>query len=305
MPRSGTTILHALMHIDKTHRSPLTWECLLPFPVPNPETYKNNPQLKKVIKEIEQWFKLVPDFQKKHYLAADSPQECVGITAFDFNSFEFAGQLYVPSYLDWFANKADRIETMRFHKRFLQYLQSGGVESERWLLKSPVHLMRLPEIFEVYPDAKIIVTHREPTKTIPSVASLISSIRSLYSDNEDPKNTGQEQLDTWRLYFDRFLESRKKLNKEDQIIDIRFEDFAHDQIGIIKKIYDNFGWELTDKTIAGFQHFLDNNPQHKDGVHQYELEDFGLTAKMVNDKFVAYNGFRAQLDHKDKSHKIT
>jgi hypothetical protein len=165
--------------------------------------------------------------------------------------------------------------------------------------------MRLPEIFKVYPDAKIIMTHRDPIKVIPSISSLISSVRSLYSDSEDSNITSREQLDTWSLYFDRFLESCKKLQKEDQFFDIKFEDFAHDQIGTIKTIYDNFGWELTDKTIAGFQHFLDNNPQHKDGVHQYELEDFGLTAKMVNDKFVAYNGFRAQLDHKDKSHKIT
>ncbi len=93
------------------------------------------------------------------------------------------------------------LETMKFHKRFLQYLQSGGVKSERWLLKTPVHLMRLPEIFEVYPDAKIIMTHRPPEFVVASTASLISSVRSLYSNNEDPKRTGQEQADLWSLYF--------------------------------------------------------------------------------------------------------
>ena len=296
MPRTGTTILHALMHEDQANRSPLSWECLLPYPVPKPEAFTDNAQLKTVTKEFDQLFKLVPDFKKKHYMEADSPQECLSITALDFNSFQYSAQLLLPSYMDWFANKADRLETMRFHKRFLQYLQSGGVKSERWLLKTPVHLMRLTEIFEVYPDAKIIMTHRDPTKVVPSTASLISSVRSLYSDNEDQVITGKEQLETWSLYFDRFLESRRHLQKEDQIIDVKFEDFASDQIGTVKKIYDHFGWELTDETITRFQHFLDKNPRHKNGVHQYELEDFGLTSELVNSKFEAYNSFREQLN---------
>ena len=299
MPRTGTTILHALMHEDQAHRSPLSWECLLPYPVPKPESFTNNSQLKTVSKEFGQLFKLVPDFQKKHYMEADSPQECLSITALDFNSFQYSAQLYLPTYMDWFAQHAEQLETMKFHKRFLQYLQSGGVKSERWLLKTPVHLMRLTEIFEVYPDAKIIMTHRDPTKVVPSTASLISSVRSLYSDYEDPKITGQEQLDIWSLYFDRFIESRKKLQKEDQIIDIKFEDFANDQIGTVKRIYDNFNWELTDETVDRFQRFLLKNPRHKNGVHQYELEDFGLTSEMVNNKFEAYNDFREQLNKKN------
>lgn len=158
--------------------------------------------------------------------------------------------------------------------------------------------MRLTEIFEVYPDAKIIMTHREPTKVVPSTASLISSVRSLYSDNEDPKITGKEQLDTWSLYFDRFLESRKKLQKEDQIIDIKFEDFANDQIGTVQKIYHHFNWELSDEALTRFQRFLIKNPRHKNGVHLYELEDFGLTPELVDSKFEAYNAFLEQLNKK-------
>jgi hypothetical protein len=296
MPRTGTTILHAMMHEDSAHRSPLSWECLLPFPVPTPETFDDNKQLNTVRKEFAQLFKLVPDFQKKHYMAADSPQECLSITALDFNSFQFTAQSYNPAYMNWFAQKADKLQTMRFHKRFLQYLQSSGVKSERWLLKSPVHLMRLSEIFEVYPDAKIIVTHREPVKIVASVASLISSVRSLYSDKEDPVRTAREQMELWSQYFDRFLESRTKLQKEDQIFDIRFEDFAKDQIGTVKKIYENFNWNLTDETIDRFKQFLHENPRDKNGLHHYDLEDFDLTPEVVNSKFEVYNAFLEKLN---------
>ncbi len=295
MPRTGTTIMHALLHEDPAHRSPLAWECLLPYPVPRPETYHDNEQLNTIKKEFGQLFKLVPDFLMKHYMAADSPQECLGINAFDFNSYQFSAQLYLPSYMDWFAHRADRLSTMRFHKRFLQYLQSGGVISERWLLKSPVHLMRLPEIFEVYPDARIVMTHREPSKVVASTASLISSVRSLYSDHEDPVRTGHEQAEIWSLYFKRFLESRRIMDKEDQIIDLKFEDFANDQIGTARKIYERFNWDLTEDTIQRFERFLFENPRDKNGLHFYELDTFGLTKEGINEKFRDYNDFLAQL----------
>jgi hypothetical protein len=295
MPRTGTTVLHALLHEDPAHRSPLAWECLLPYPPHTPATFRDNEQLKTIRKEFSQLFKLVPDFLRKHYMAADSPQECLGIDALDFNTFQISAQLYVPSYMDWVANGADRPATMRFHKRFLQYLQSGGVIGERWLLKSPVHLMRLPELFEVYPDARIIMPHRDPTNVVTSTASLISSVRSLYSDHEDPFRTGREQLETWSLYFRRFLESRKSLNKEDQIIDLKFDDFARDQVGTIKKIYERFGWDLSDIAMVHFREFLLQNPKDKNGVHYYTPETFGLTREQINMEFAEYNDFLSTL----------
>lgn len=295
MPRTGTTVLHALLHEDPAHRSPLAWECLLPYPPHTPATFRDNEQLRTIRKEFSQLFKLVPDFLRKHYMAADSPQECLGIDALDFNTFQISAQLYVPSYMDWVANGADRPATMRFHKRFLQYLQSGGVIGERWLLKSPVHLMRLPELFEVYPDARIIMPHRDPVNVVTSTASLISSVRSLYSDYEDPFRTGSEQLETWSLYFKRFLESRKSLNKEDQIIDLKFDDFARDQVGTIRKIYERFGWDLSDIAMVHFREFLLQNPKDKNGVHYYTPETFGLTREQINREFKEYNDFLYSL----------
>ena len=295
MPRTGTTILHALMHEDEAHRSPLLWECLIPTPVPTPNNYTDNKQIRKVVRELDQIFKLVPDFKKKHHVTASSPQECVGINAFDFNSFQFAAQFYVPSYMNWFSEEANRLSTMHFHKRFLQYLQSGGVRSERWLLKSPVHLIRLSEIFEVYPDARIIMTHRHPSKLVSSVTSLISSLRSIYSDHENPVLTGFEQAHTWSAYFDTFIKSRKKLNKESQIIDLYFDDFVNDQISVVRKIYNKFDWKLSNVTLGKMEEFLTNNPKDMHGNHDHNLEEFGLDEKQIDRLFSKYNDFLEQL----------
>ena len=296
MPRTGTTILHALLHEDPSHRSPLAWECLLPYPLPSPENFHDNPNLKTIEKEFGQLFKLVPDFQKKHHMSAVSPQECLGITMYDFNSFQTCAQVYIPSYLKWFMDEADRSRTMRFHKTFLQYLESGGVTGERWLLKSPVHLMRLDAIFEVYPDARIIMTHRHPSKVVASAASLISSVRSLYSDHEDEFRTGKEQAEFWNSSFNRFLESRTRIDKEDQIIDLKFEDFVQDQMKTVRSIYEHFGWTLTENVEHKMKKFLELNPKDKHGVHNYSLDKFGLTENGIETQYRTYIEFLNQLD---------
>ncbi|MCK9220610.1 MAG: sulfotransferase [Bacteroidales bacterium] len=296
LPRTGTTILHNMLHEDPAHRSPLAWECLLPYPPATPETFHDNPQIRTIRKEFDQLFKLVPDFQKKHHMEALLPQECISIDAFDFNTIQIVAQLYIPTYADWISNHADRLATMRFHKRFLQYLQSGGVKSERWLLKTPMHLMRLPELFAVYPDAKLIITHRDPSVAIVSTASTLSSTRSLYTDHEDPHRTGRDQMEIWSIYFKRFLHNRKSLNRENQILDLKFENFSTNFIQTAQMIYDHFGWDLPATTVDRFKSFLEKYPRNKFGIHEYTAEDFGLSRDLINSKFTEYNEFLSTLN---------
>lgn len=161
--------------------------------------------------------------------------------------------------------------------------------------------MRLKEIFEVYPDARIIMTHRHPTNVVTSTASLISSVRTLYSDNEDPVQTGHEQADHWSAMFKIFLESRKALNKEDQIIDLYFDDFASDQVKTVRKIYDRFNWALSGVALKKFNQFLEQNPRDKHGYHIYSLETFGLTEEGINSQFSDYLNF---LEHLKTLHDV-
>lgn len=292
MPRSGTSILHALLHLDRNHRAPLSWECLLPFPAPRTEDYESSVRAETIRREFEQIFRLVPDFKKKHYMEADSPQECIAITALNFVSYQFLAIAYVPTYLEWFM-AADQSKNLRWHRKFLQFLQSGGVVSDRWLLKSPVHMMRLPAVFDVYPDAKVIATHRDPARVVPSTASLISSMRSLYSDEEDAKRTGREQLDTWSGYLNSFLADRQRLNKEDQIVDVQFETFQRNQMSVVDSIYERFGWELHAEDRVKMQEFLREQPHGKHGVHEYSLEEFDIKQGEVDRFFGDYMEFIA------------
>ena len=294
MPRTGTTILHALLNLDRDHRAPLSWECLLPHPAPGPDDYEDNDRIDTVRREFDRLFRLVPDFRKKHYMTADSPQECIAITALNFTSFQFIAQAYLPDYHDWFVN-ADQERNLRWHRRFLQFLQSGGVRSPRWLLKSPVHLMRLRALFSVYPDAKVVMTHRHPSRIVPSTASLVSSMRSFYSDHEDTTRTGHEHFHVWSLYFARFLRDRRELDREDQIVDILFDDFAEDQMGVVDSIYARFGWELHPRDRAAMEAFVRDERRGKHGTHEYSLEQIGVTPAEIECEYAAYLDFLESL----------
>lgn len=296
MPRSGTTILQALLNQDTAHRSPLSWECLLPHPAPTPESYRNNDRIDTIRTEFDQLFKLVPDFRKKHYMEADSPQECVGVMALNFTSFQYMAQAYLASYSEWFLETADQAANFRWHRRFLQFLQSGGVRTSRWLLKSPVHLMRLQALFDVYPDARIIMTHRHPAYVVPSLASLISSTRSLYSNHEAVERSGHEQLRLWARYFERFLEDRQRLNREDQIVDVLFDDFVVDQMAVVRQIYDRFGWRFDAGSAGRMEAFLRQEAKDKHGKHEYSLEMIGVQPAEIETHYRRYLDFLGGLD---------
>ena len=295
MPRSGTTILQALLYRDTAHRSPLCWECLLPCPAPTPETYRDNPRIDTIRKEFDVMFKLVPDLRMKHYMAADTPQECVGITALNFCSYQYLAQAYLPSYDHWLSNEADQLQNLRWHKRFLQFLQSGGIRPVRWLLKSPLHLLRLGELFEVYPDARIVMPHREPSRFLASVASLIGSMRSLYTDHHNPVHTGQALQRTWGGYLNRFLRDRAKLDRESSFVDFHFNDFVDNQMGIVETIYDRFGWELDPQGRARMEKFLHEERKDKHGVHSYSLEQFGIAPADIDRDYSRYLAFLKDL----------
>ena len=296
MPRTGTSILQAVLNQDDAHRSPLSWECLLPHPAPTPESYRNNDRIDTIRTEFDQLFKLVPDFRRKHYMEADSPQECVGVMALNFTSFQFMAQAYLADYSEWFLEKADQADNFRWHRRFLQFLQSGGVRTSRWLLKSPVHLMRLQALFDVYPDARIIMTHRHPAYVVPSLASLISSTRSLYSNHEAVDRSGHEQLRLWARYFERFLEDRQRLNREDQIIDVLFDDFVDDQMAVVRQIYDRFGWRLDAGSASRMEAFLRQEAKDKHGKHEYSLEMIGVQPAEIETHYRRYLDFLGGLD---------
>ncbi|MGB2810291.1 MAG: sulfotransferase, partial [Mycobacterium sp.] len=155
-PRTGTTILYDLLAQDPELRAPLTWEVDHPFPVPQPATYDTDPRIAETQAQLEMSEQLIPGFMKFHPMDALVGQECVRIFAGTFCSMIFTVQYRLPNYQRWLMHHADHSPTYRYHRKFLQHLQSGV--PGQWLLKTPAHLWQLTDLLAEYPDALLVQT---------------------------------------------------------------------------------------------------------------------------------------------------
>ncbi len=178
--------------------------------------------------------------------------------------------------------------TYRFQRDFLQHLQSR-CPGERWVLKSPAHLMALDALLEVYPDAIIVQTHRDPLEVIGSAASLTCTLRSGSCDGIDPHAVGRDQLDLWSRLLDRAIAVRdRRADQASRFFDVQYEDLLSDPLGCVRRIYSHFGMDLTEEAEARMCGFLAENGREKHGVHRYTLEMFGIDAAEAFSRFAGY-----------------
>ncbi len=258
-PRTGTTILYDLLAQDPDLRAPLTWEVDAPCPVPQPQTYHNDPRIAAAQATIEMSEQIIPGFMAFHPMGALVGQECVRITASAFTSMIFSVQYRLPSYYRWLLYEADHAGAYRFHRIFLQHLQSGV--SGQWLLKSPAHLWQLDTLLAEYPDALIVQTHRDPLNVISSIAALAHHLRRMASDESDIAECAAQSYEEIAVGLDREMALRDsgKVPAE-QVIDIHYADFINDPSATIGGIYRKLGRELRPDTEQRMRDFLAAHP---------------------------------------------
>lgn len=290
MPRTGTTILFELLSQDPHHRFPLSWEVENPIPPATEDSLHNDPRIALAEKQFEQVEQLVPGFNAMHEIGATLPQECVAILAAHFMSEQWVVSYNIPSYRRWLMQRDFR-KAYEWHRLCLQVMQSGYGENKRWLLKTPPHIGYLETILEVYPDACIIQTHREPMQVLASLSSLTCSLRTLASDKIDPVAVGQDELHNWQDFLQRGVKARSKLaeNHSHQFFDIRFDDIVQRPLAVIESMYHYFGFDFTPELKQKMQDYLDNRPRDKHGQHRYEAADYGLDAERDGAGFASYS----------------
>jgi hypothetical protein len=285
-PRTGTTILYDLLAQDPDLRAPLTWEVDAPCPVPQPETYHNDPRIAQTQASIELSEQIIPGFLAFHPMGALVGQECVRITASEFTSMIFSVQYRLPSYYRWLLYEADHAGAYRFHRIFLQHLQSGV--SGQWLLKSPAHLWHLDALLTEYPDALIVQTHRDPLNVISSIAALTHHLRRMGTDDSNIAECAAQSYEEVVVGLGREMALRDSgAVPADRVIDVLFTDFMNDPLTTITDIYQKLGRELRPDTAQKMRYFLAAHPGDGGGG-RYTWSDTGLDAAEVRDRVSAY-----------------
>jgi hypothetical protein len=276
-PRTGTSVLHDLLAQDPANRAPLSWEVERPVPAPRSETYRTDPRIAECQAAFDLVESIIPGFTRFHELGALLAQEDVRIFNGDFKSMIYPLQFDVPAYNRWLLHEADLASTYRWHRRFLQHLQSEHA-GERWVLKSPVHMWNLPALLAEYPDAVVVQTHRDPLKVIASISALGASLRSMTTDHFDVGSLAAQYREDIVLCLDRAVASRRAgVLPADHVVDLHFADFRKDPLAAVGRLYDTLGMTLTAEAEARMRAFLDAHPGDPDNaLRRYSFADTGL-----------------------------
>ena len=286
-PRTGTTILFNLLAQDPANRVPLSWEVQFPDPPPQGETFSTDPRIDKARKYFGHMDTMAPSLASIHEVGAEVPQECMPIVAQTMLGPQFNVTFNVPSYQAW-VDQQSHAPAYTYHRHYLEHLQSKHMK-DRWVLKSPTHLHSLDALLAEYPDARFIITHRDPAKTMPSLASLYYVIRGLASDSVDPHALGQQVMEWWATAADLSMAARDKhTDKADQFIDIQFEEIMADPVAALGRAYERFEMPWSGDIEERMRAFLADNPRGKHGAHRYEIEDFGMTLGQIRERFEGY-----------------
>jgi Sulfotransferase family len=267
--RTGTTILHDLLAQDPQTRVPLTWETAAPCPPPETATFETDPRIDANEATSSMVDLIIPGFRAMHPMGPRLAQECITMTASEFRSVMFPAQYRVPEYTRWLLDEADMAPAYRWHRTFLQHLQSRH-PAPRWVLKSPGHIWCLGALLAEYPNALLVQTHRDPLRIIASLGSLVSTLRSLGSDDTDIPSAAAEWADLTLDGLDRSVTARLDGTiAPDQVIDVQFAAFMADPFATVREIYARLDLEFTDATETRMREFLTTHPQDRFGKHEY------------------------------------
>lgn len=285
LPRTGSTLLHGLLAQDAANRVPMTWEVMYSSPPPRQAGFATDPRIRKVERLLAWVDRLAPRFKTIHPVGATLPQECIAITAHAFASIEFHTTHNVPGYQRWL-DKDDLKRAYVYHKKVLQHLQRH-CSAERWVLKAPAHLYGLGALFDVYPDARIVHTHRDPMEVVGSIASHGVVLRAAFSDRVDAAAIASMWSEWWAEGIRRALQFRAEAPAE-RFIDVSYLDLLRDPIDTVRRLYGQLEMPLTNETEAAMRGFLALHPKNKHGAHRYTLEGFGLDPEEERRRYAAY-----------------
>lgn len=281
-PRSGTSILHELMACDPATRCPALWEMQRPVEAVRGEDL--GPSADRITRF---WHDVQPEYETMHVNSGFLPNECLFITLHEFLSDHWSGNHVVPSY-ERHVLKTDQRAAYRYHRRFLQTLQSRG-SSRRWLLKAPSHLFQLRALFDVYPDARIVRTHRDPLKTLPSAISLMGTLKWLRCREVDMSAAAAVLPAGYESIYRQEIEWRRSGElPDDRFIDVHFDDVVRDPVSSIAEVYAHLGWPFDPDLGERISEYVRAKPKGSRGAHRYSLSEVGLDAAAERERFSFY-----------------
>jgi hypothetical protein len=287
LQRTGTTKLHRLLAADENNRVLLSWEAINPAPL---GVLNGKPDKRIAIaRTSERALQLMaPGFFAIHPVEHNAPEEDILLLDTTFLSTTPEATMNVPSYASWL-EKTDQSPAYAYMVKLLKLLQWQR-PGKRWILKSPHHLEFIDLINRHFNEVHFLWTHRDVTECIPSFISMAAHSRVIFSDQADGNAIARHWIRKTGYMLQKGLDYRLANQDKLQFTDIFYNDLKDSSFDVLSDVYSLDGG-ITPELLAQFEQAERENPMRKYGIHDYKLEDFGVTKDDILTETVEYRKF--------------
>jgi hypothetical protein len=287
VPRTGTTALHRLMAADPRFQGLQTWLLDAPMPRPPIENWQDYPEFRKSVALLAEQYATAPQQRAVHYMAAEEVHECCMLLRQSFLSNIWSCGWAAPSYDAWWQCQNEAAAYGHYY-RCVQLIGMND-PGRRWLLKNPGHIENLDLLFAIFPDAKVIQTHRDPAKAIPSLVSLLMLLHNVMGEGPADLRAAimlQREVAKWAKAVRKAQEVSAR--HPGHVLDIVHAEFHRQPMQVLERIYDFIGMDIPDGTRTKFALRIEEKPELQHGVHRYAIADYGMTEEQVREPFSDY-----------------
>jgi len=287
LPRTGSTMLHRMLSSAPGMTGVKWWEAQNYAPFPGEERGKPDARREAASYYMAYMLEHAPDLMSIHPMSIDQSDEELIILGLLFSSTMIEGMYHVPSYARWLIENS-RTRCYADLKEILQSLQwqDPARRGVKWVLKTPGHLMALDGVLETFPEAKVVMTHRDPVQTVPSYCSMMTTLYHMAS-TVDREKIGAFWEKRLAELLDLFMAVRRRAGSA-SFIDVRYTDTTTKPVEEGKRVLREAGIEVTPEIVAGMAEWVEANKREDRAPHRYALEDFGLTREQVEQDFADY-----------------
>lgn len=290
LPRTGTTMLHKVLSSDHRFLFPRFYEVRHPVAPDSLRVGAPDDRIARVEAELKWIVETSPELAAIHPLSATGAEEEIGLIEHSFYSTSPEAFNYVPEFGRWLGAQDNR-PGYSYLLRLLRVLQwqkrRAGEQVGPWLLKSPHHLHYLDLLLESFPDARVVLTHRDPLQTLPSYASMIVALNNLSCDSVDPVAVGAYVLERFGASLERATAIRDEQSPE-RFMDVAYRDCVKQPLEVLRRLYTAIGMPFTADVEVAMEQWLEENRRDKRAAHHYTAADYGYTDAALVQSFAAY-----------------
>lgn len=285
LPRTGTTHLHNLLAAAPTFRTMPYWESNEPFPLPNEAGIEPDPRRTRMDVAVGVINIVMPHFALMHEMTTDHVHEEIQLLANDISTMLFETLADVPRWRDYYRthDQTPHYRYLATQLKAMQFLRGG----RRWLLKSPQHLEQVPVLDRVFPDSIVVFTHRDPVPVALSMIAMITYSARMHRAPVPVEQIAHSWIDRLDHMLSALVRDRDTLGPE-RSIDVRFDDFMADELGVAERVYALAGEPFTEQARTATADYLARHRRGRLGNVETSCEMFGLTKDGLRERFAPY-----------------